>query len=444
MALFPEMNPGPVIRTDESGVILLVNAAARELFASEQLPGQRWLDVCPGVDLAVWKQVLGGADKLSHVATIGERTFSFTYRRPAHIPSVFIYGNDITLLRAAEGALRNAEKMAMLGTLAAGVAHELNNPAAAATRGADQLRDALGKLQDAFVPLSQLHLSPERATKLLALVRQDRDSSALASHIDPLTRSDFESDVESWLDERGIPDPWELAPALASLGYDPAELARVADEWGNDTATIIGWIARAQPVLALAREIEEATRRISDIARALKTYSFLGEAPVRPVDVAEGIDNTLLIMRNKLKDGVVVHREYAADLPLIQGLGSELNQVWTNIIDNAIDAMGGKGQIVVRARREGTDVIVVIEDDGPGMPENVRQYIFDPFFTTKEPGRGTGLGLSTTRNVIVKKHGGSIDVTSRPGCTRFTIRLPIQHPAARAPDGQLSSPVPND
>jgi signal transduction histidine kinase len=433
------MNPGPVLRTDPNGTIQVANTAALQLFGADTLIGRRWLDVIPGLDQSQWKHILSTADVIPVEARVRDRAFLFAHRCSPDGRLVFIYGNDITLLRAAEEALRSAEKMATLGTLAAGVAHELNNPAAAAARGAYQLRDALGKLQDAFVPLSQLRLTPERAARVLELVQQDRERSAQASHIDPLTRSDFESDVESWLDRRAIADPWELAPALVSLGYDTTELDRLAAEWADDGGTVIRWIARAQPVLALAREIEEATRRISDIVRALKTYSFLGEAPVRPVNVAEGLDSTLVIMRNKLKEGVVVHREYAEDLPPIEAYGSELNQAWTNIIDNAIDAMGGKGRIVLRARRDGEDVVVEIEDNGPGMPEKVRKYIFDPFFTTKEPGRGTGLGLSTTQNVVVKRHGGSIDVASRPGCTRFTIRLPIRHPTTGGPDGDANA-----
>jgi signal transduction histidine kinase len=434
MARFQEMNPGPVFRADRDAKILLANEAARSLFGGESLIGRCWKDLCPGLDDATWETILASTDVVPIEVHIADRSFIFAHRRTPDGHLVFIYGNDVTLLRAAEEALRQSEKMATLGTLAAGVAHELNNPAAAATRGANQLRAAFAKLQDAFVPLSQLHFSGERAAALLALARQDRELSLRAAHINALTRSDMESDVEAWLDAYHIADAWEIAPALVSLGYDAEELARLEGIWGNDVGAVIGWIGRAQPVLAVAREIEEATRRISEIVGALKTYSFLGQAPVRPVDVIEGLDNTLIIMRSKLKEGVTVEREYAADLPKIQGYGSELNQVWTNIIDNAVDAMGGRGRLVVRARLNGSDAITVeIEDNGPGMPESVRQRVFEPFFTTKEPGKGTGLGLSTSRNIVVKKHGGTIEVASRPGCTRFIIRLPLrQDPIAPA------------
>ncbi len=443
MARFPEMNPGPVFRADRDATVVLANEAARNLFGGESLIGRCWKDLCPGLDDAAWANILASPDVVPIEAHLAERSFIFAHRRTPDGHLVFIYGNDVTLLRAAEEALRHSEKMATLGTLAAGVAHELNNPAAAATRGANQLRGAFAKLQDAFVPLSQLHLSSERAAALLALAQQDRESSGRAAHINPLTRSDMESDVETWLEEHGIADAWEIAPAMVSLGYDSEELSRLAEIWGEDVSAIVGWIGRAQPVLAVAREIEEATRRISEIVGALKTYSFLGQTPVRAVDVIEGLDNTLIMMRSKLKEGVTVEREYPPDLPRIQGYGSELNQVWTNIVDNAVDAMGGRGRLVVRARRDGTDTVVVeIEDNGPGMPESVRQRVFDPFFTTKEPGKGTGLGLSTSRNIVVKKHGGTIDVTSRPGCTRFIIRLPLRQdgktPADAAPEASIA------
>ena len=440
MAAFQEMNPGPVIRTAEDGVILWVNAAARQLFDVGELPGQRWLDVCPGVDVNVWERAVAGADKLQDEVQIADQCFKFTYRRPPNIPSIFIFGSDVTSLRQVEEALRNAEKMATLGTLAAGVAHELNNPAAAAARGADQLRDAFGKLQEAFVPLTQVHLTGERAGALIELVRQDRERTAHASLIDPLTRSDLEAELEEWLDESDVAESWELAPALVSLGYNTRELERVAREWGDNTPAVVAWIARAQPVLALAREIEEATRRISEIVKALKTYSFDGQVPVRAVDVIEGIENTLVMLRTKLKDGVTVRRDYAADLPHIEAYGAELNQVWTNLIDNAVDAMGGKGTIVVRARSDRDAVVVEIEDDGPGIPNRVRQRIFDPFFTTKEPGKGTGLGLSTSRNIVVKKHGGTIDVESRPGSTKFIVRLPIRLERDASIGPELSAP----
>ncbi len=433
MARFPEMNPGPVLRADAGATIVLANSAALELFGDETLIGRCWKDLCPGLTDAVWQHILAGTDVVRVEARVGSRSFQFAHRLAREANLVFIYGADVTLLRTAEEALRQSEKMATLGTLAAGVAHELNNPAAAAARAADQLRAVFAKLQDAFVPLTQVRLSPERQAALLTLVRDDRERSAQASYIDPLTRSDRETEVEEWLDVHNVADAWELAPALVSLGYDIAELERAAAYWGDETAVVVAWIARAQPVLALAREIEEATRRISEIVKSLKTYSFLGQAPVRLVDVVEGIDSTLVMLRSKLKTGITVEREVDPDLPHIEAYGSELNQVWTNLIDNAVDAMNGRGRLIVRARRDSDHVVVEVEDDGPGMPESVRQCIFDPFFTTKEPGKGTGLGLSTSRNVVVKRHGGSIDVESRPGSTRFIVRLPI-HVARAATD----------
>ncbi|HEX7123889.1 MAG TPA: sensor histidine kinase [Gemmatimonadaceae bacterium] len=348
------------------------------------------------------------------------------YANPAGA-GVAIFGSEVTDQRLLEDALRKAQKMATLGSLAAGVAHELNNPAAAAQRGAGQLRAAFAALQDASADLARLSLTPERAAALLELVKQDRDRSAKAMHIDPLTRSDLEQHVEGWLEEHGIPDPWEIGPALVSLAYDRGELARLAAEWGDDMPTVLTWIGRAQPVLALAREIEEATRRIADIVSALRTYSFQGRAnQVRTVDVREGIESTLIILRSKLKRGIEVVREYEPDLPSIETRGGDLNQVWTNLIDNAADALDGSGRLVIRARRDGEHVVVEVEDDGPGMPEDVLQCIFEPFFTTKDAGKGTGLGLPTTRSIVVDGHGGTIDVSSVPGRTRFTVRLPIR------------------
>ncbi|MEP7345364.1 MAG: ATP-binding protein [Gemmatimonadaceae bacterium] len=349
----------------------------------------------------------------------------------------------LPLLRLAEERLRQTEKLAQLGMLTAGVAHDLNNPAAAAARGATELRHAFARLQTAVIPLTQLQLTPERAAALFALAREDRERIARIAMIDPLMRSDMDTAVEEWLDMRQIAPAWELAPGLVSLGYQVPELEQVAHEWGDATGAVLGWIARAQAMVALTREIEESVRRISEIVQALKTYSFLGQGIAHSVDVTDGIESTLVVLRNKLKGGVRIVREFADDLPHVEAYGGELNQVWTNLIDNAADAMQGKGTLTLRARHDGDAVVVEIEDDGPGMPEEVQRNIFTPFFTTKDPGKGTGLGLHISRNVVVDKHAGTIDVASRPGSTRFRIRLPIHlaTPAAAdaTSDGDRSS-----
>jgi signal transduction histidine kinase len=279
---------------------------------------------------------------------------------------------------------------------------------------------------EAFSRLTELRLSPSDTEGLRTLMKESREGAACLVFSDPLARSDAESAVESWLDELGVEDSWELAPALVNAGYDRAALERLANAWGERAPVIAEWLGRAQPIRALTCEIEEATRRVSEIVGALKTYSYLGQAPVRAVDVRKGIEDTLVMMRGKLIEGIRVLREYEPDLPEIEAHGSELNQVWTNIIDNAVWAMNGVGTLSVRVRRASNVVVVEIEDTGPGMPESVRQKVFDPFFTTKEPGKGTGLGLATSRNIIVKRHRGTIDVSSRPGSTMFVIRLPIR------------------
>jgi signal transduction histidine kinase len=187
---------------------------------------------------------------------------------------------------------------------------------------------------------------------------------------------------------------------------------------------VVEWAARVFPVHALIYEIAEGSARISEIVVALKSYVYLGQAPLVAVDIHEGLDNTLVILRGKLRDGVNVHREYCTDMPKVPAYGSELNQVWTNLLDNAIDAMGGHGNITIRTRHEDGFAVVEIEDDGPGIPADVQARVFDPFFTTKAPGQGTGLGLSTSHAIVVDKHKGAMRVESRPGQTRFIVSLP--------------------
>jgi signal transduction histidine kinase len=239
-------------------------------------------------------------------------------------------------------------------------------------------------------------------------------------------RSDKEEAIEEWLQEQDIDTTGELAPALVNLGYDQIELEELTKVFNAEQfAMVIECLSFKHEIYSLVSEIGLGTNRIVEIVKALKTYTYMDQAPVQSVDVRKELDNTLIILHNKLKRGVTVVREYASDLPVIEAYASELNQVWTNIIDNAIDAMDGEGKLFVRARREDPWLVVEIEDDGPGIPEEIQSQIFDPFFTTKGPGEGTGLGLNISRNLVVQKHGGQISVSSKPGSTCFSVRLPL-------------------
>lgn len=247
--------------------------------------------------------------------------------------------------RNRELLLRQSQRLASLGTLAAGIAHELNNPAAATRRAAGQLRDAVADLEKAHIQLDAATLTPAGQEMLQSLERQARERASGQSDLDALMRADLEAAVEEWLDERGVADPWELAPALVGLGLDPPALARLTDVFQGETlSAALAWVASLFPVYGLLNEIGNGALRISEIVGALKSYTYLGQAQAQEVNLHEGIDNTLIILRKKLKAGVTVCREYGANSLLVPGYGSELNQVWTNLIDNAADALGGKGQ----------------------------------------------------------------------------------------------------
>jgi signal transduction histidine kinase len=341
-------------------------------------------------------------------------------------------------LRATDNMLRQSEKMAQLGTLSAGMAHELNNPAAAAQRGAAQLKAAIGEMQRAQLAFVDLGLIETQLDRLRTLYEVAEASASNPADLDTLARSDRETEIERWLAGRSIDEAWQLAPSLLNMGFDPARLDELSGEFPKrQLPAVLAWLHAIYTAYSLMEEIAQGAGRISEIVKALKLYVYLDQAPMQTVNLHAGLDNTLVLLRSRLKGGINVRREYAGDVPLIEAYGSELNQVWTNIIDNAAAAMEGHGALILRTRQEDGGVVVEIEDNGPGIPEEHLGKIFDPFFTTKPPGQGTGLGLNITYNIVVNRHRGEINVRSQPGKTVFEIWLPVRLEETR-PTGRFT------
>ena len=318
------------------------------------------------------------------------------------------------------------DKLVALGKLSAGLAHELNNPAAAAQRAAGSLREALETVRETSIRLARHALSTEQRERITRFEREAK--CTLNNSADPLAQSDREERISAWLEARHVPDAWKIAPAIADAGVEIPKLECLAGEVGDEV--LCDALTRIASLFTIARmidEIEISTKRITVLVQAVKEYSYMDQAAMKEVDLHQGLENTLTILNYQLKNGISVVRKYDESLPRICAFGGELNQIWTNLMSNAIDAMHGKGELRVRTARELDRVVVEIGDNGPGIPPEVLPHIFEPFFTTKGVGEGTGLGLDAVSRII-RNHHGEIRVVSHPGDTRFQVFLPLTQP----------------
>lgn len=322
------------------------------------------------------------------------------------------------------------DKLAALGKLSAGLAHELNNPAAAAQRAAASLREALETVRDASIRLARHALSTEQRESIIRLEGQ-ATLFAPPIPVDPLAQSDREEQIGTWLEKQQVANAWKIAPVLADRGVEISKLEGLAADVG--AGVLSDALVRIASILTIARligEIENSTRRISDLVHAIKEYSYMDRAAMQEVDLHQGLESTLAVLGHRLKGGIKVVREYGQGIPKICAYGGELNQVWTNLLDNAIEAMQGKGELHLRTAVELDRVLVEVRDNGPGIPPEVQAHIFEPFFTTKGVGEGTGLGLDMVCRIL-RNHHGEIRVVSRPGDTKFQVYLPITQPKAQ-------------
>jgi signal transduction histidine kinase len=343
-----------------------------------------------------------------------------------HLLEGLFFGNQAT--RAAVG---QRERLLALGSLTAGLTHELNNPAAAAVRATASLRERVAGMRGKLRLLAAGKYERASLENIIELQQRAVEKVAKAPTLDPLATSDAEDELSDWLEDRGIRDGWQLAPTFVQAGLDVEWLDQVRDCVGDQMLEpALRWLNYTVETELLMNEIEDSTTRVSTLVSAAKQYSQLDRAPFQVVDVHDLLNSTLLMMSAKIGKGVKIVKDYDQTLPRIPAYPSKLNQVWTNVIDNAVQAMNGSGTLTVSTAREEDCVLVEIGDTGPGIPADIQKRIFEPFFTTKPVGEGTGLGLDISWRIVVNKHHGDLRAESKPGDTRFQVRLPIQSPAA--------------
>ncbi|BAD60138.1 ATP-binding protein [Nocardia farcinica] len=375
-------------------------------------------------------------------AEIFARMMHAWFPMAVHLLEGAFFGNRNAHQRVAE-----RERLMALGSLSAGLTHELNNPAAAAVRATSGLRERVAGMRHKLGMLAEGRFAPEVLVTLVRLQEEAAEQVAKAPALTPLEAADREDALGDWLDEHGIADGWELAPNFVQAGFDVDWLERVHGTLEGCSETVfegaIRWLNYTIETELLMNEIADSTARISTLVGAAKQYSQMDRAPFQVVDIHELLDSTLVMLNRKLGDGVRVVKDYDRTLPALPCFAAELNQVWTNLIDNAVYAMGGEGTLTLRTYRENDCAVVEVGDTGPGMPEEVRRRVFEPFFTTKPVGEGTGLGLDISFRIVVNKHDGDIRVESAPGDTRFVVRLPL-HRDIPAPESGADAAQPPD
>ena len=428
------VEPGGTIAEQDQeplGLQLLLEGEARALLMDqgrgEQVGRQRaptWMGaiaLLTGSPLGVRMQ----ADTSCRIAVVAPKDF----RRLAFAqPSIHrrVMQQIAPVMSRITANEQNRERLASLGTMAAGLAHELNNPASAARRAAGQMTDALETIGSTLARFVEAGVEREEAEQLIVLQRQAVAQAGATTALGTLDAADAEDELLARLEARGVEEPWRIAEPLASAGVDQQWLDRVAELAGPAAGDALRWVAATLTAGRLAAELCESTERMTKLVGAVKSYAYMDRGDVVEVDLHEGLETTVTVLGYKFKHTeIAVVRDYDRTLPRLTVRGSELNQVWTNLIDNAIDALGEKGTITIATRADGDCAVVEITDDGPGIPDDVVDRIFDPFFTTKDVGHGTGLGLSTARRIVVDRHDGSLGLETRPGRTTFRVRIPF-------------------